>query len=78
MTTHDKDKIIAAAREAGFLYYDEFPQDYKCKIEALYAIAFEAGRVAEREEFAQILARQNADPSFKHRIASAIRARSMK
>ncbi len=43
MTTHDKDKIIAAAKEAGFIYYGEFPQDYKCKIEALYAIAFEDG-----------------------------------
>ena len=54
MTTHDRDKVIAAAKEAGFIYYGEFPQDYKCKIEALYAIAHEAGRVAERKKYTKI------------------------
>lgn len=43
--------------------------------ELFYAIAFEAGRQAEREKCAQILERQDVDPSFKHRMASAIRAR---
>ena len=53
MTT-ERDEILTAARDAGFLHYGKFPQDYKCKIEALYSIAFEAGRQAEREEIAEL------------------------
>ena len=78
MITHDRDKVISAAKEAGFIYYGEFPQDYKCKIESLYTIAFEAGRVAEREECAKIIEKQDVDPAFKHRMAFSIRSRSTK
>lgn len=65
MTTQEQ--IIAA----GFEHFEQFPDDYKQKLIAL----FEAGRVAEREECANILEAQDVDPSFKHRMADAIRTR---
>lgn len=56
MTTHDRDKVIAAA--IGCI---EGPYDRSRaititgnEIERLYAIAFEAGRQAEREECAKV------------------------
>ena len=55
MTTHDKEKIIAAAKEAdsGFTGDDDFNLGtYIVGLEAIerfYAIAFESGRQAERE-----------------------------
>jgi hypothetical protein len=59
MTTHDRDKIIAAAKEAG-IFKRMTPVGttemfcYESNIERLYDIAFEAGRVAEREECAKV------------------------
>lgn len=44
MTTQEQ--IIAA----GFEHFEQFPDDYKQKLVALYNIAYEAGRVAERED----------------------------
>ena len=51
MTTHDKDKIIAAAKEAGFTYFGQ--SDIQDVRNMFYSIAFEAGRQAEREEINQ-------------------------
>ena len=56
MTIHDRYKIIAAAKEAGF---SRAPPKFKhwrgtiSDVERLYAIAFEDGRQAEREEINQ-------------------------
>ena len=89
MTT-EREEIITAAKEAGFLYYGEFPQDYKGKIEALYAVAFEAGRQAEREECLDICINHASDYAVFNcepyesmeqgalSCALTIRARSMK
>lgn len=65
MTTHNRDKIIAAAEEAGSsIVGGEDGTDTQCwtgdiaftdeTLEAFYTIAFEAGRVAEREECAKV------------------------
>jgi hypothetical protein len=61
MTTHDRDKVIATAKEAG-CELRETPDGLIAYlghsrtsdvIERLYAIAYEAGRVAEREDCAK-------------------------
>ena len=78
MTTHDKDKIIAAAKEAGFTYYCDFPGIYKMKFDALYAIAFEDGRQAEREECAILVEDSDSDGPDPRDLADSIRARSTK
>ena len=73
-----REQIIAAARKAdhGFgshtlggsvVGFDA--------VERFYAIAFEAGRMAEQEMCARIIEAQDVDPSFKNRMATAIRAR---
>jgi hypothetical protein len=54
MTTHDRDKVIAAASDAGFSVAQTHWDDERLVIERFYAIAFEAGRVAEREECAKV------------------------
>jgi hypothetical protein len=84
MTTHDRDRIISAAKDAGFEHWDQFPLGYKQKLERFYAIAHEAGCVAEREECAKLL----LNGSFLHDkspgkqlaedAAKVIRARSTK
>jgi hypothetical protein len=51
MTTHDLDKVIAAAKESLAYISGPVPR----WIESFYAIAFEAGRVAEREECISIV-----------------------
>ena len=55
MTTHDRNKIIAAANifNAYKLAFDWYAFDEE-ELERFYAIAFEAGRVAEREECANV------------------------
>ena len=72
MTTHDRDKVIAAAREARINKTWNSPEWY-IVFERFYAIAFEAGRVAEREECAKLATINRADLT-----AEAIRARSTK
>ena len=76
MTTHDRDKIIAAAKEAGMSglveggLIDNFEQ--------FYAIAFEDGRLAEREDCAKVCMQQCSvieEPHEFERCAKAIRAR---
>ena len=57
MTTHDKDKIIAAAKEAGAKFDPAWGLAYNCGTETFirfYAIAFEDGRQAEREDCAKV------------------------
>ena len=57
MTTHNKDKIIAAAKEAGGVELQPYDYGAKCDrlimrfevLERFWQIAFEAGRQAERE-----------------------------
>lgn len=45
MTTHDRDKIIAAAKEAGFAEWENTDSpEFLALIAEFYAIAFEAGR----------------------------------
>jgi hypothetical protein len=89
MTTHDRDKVIAAAEEAGiYRLYDGIsygPSGINSEqFERFYAIAFEAGRQAEREECAIEAAKQAQDEPYGHakfrcyNIAEAIRARSTK
>ena len=79
MTTHDRDKIIAIAKEVKA--NNDMFGDFSV---ALYAIAFEAGRQAEREECAVESERQGQDEPYGHakfrcyNIAEAIRARSTK
>ena len=77
MTTHNKDKIIAAAKECGIGWAEglggmpEF-------LEAFYAITFEDGRHAEREECAKVCMQQCSvieEPHEFERCAEAIRAR---
>ena len=80
MTIHDRDKIIAAA--IGCI---EGPYDRSRaititgnEIERLYAIAFEDGRQAEREECAKVCMQQCSvieEPHEFERCAEAIRAR---
>lgn len=60
MTIHDRDKVIAAAKETD----EDFTGNASFNlgdsiigidaVEHFYAIAFEAGRVAEREECAKV------------------------
>lgn len=79
MTTSKE--IIAAAKAAGCELRDTKDgliaylgnSRMSDVIEHLYAIALEEGRRTEREECAQILERQDVDPSFKYRMANAIR-----
>ena len=72
MTT--REQIIAAARQAGCLHAQR-PEGYVVydhQLIAFYAIAFEAGRVAEREECALICDDHADDPVY---CGEAIRAR---
>ncbi len=72
MTT--REQIIAA----GFEHFEQFPDDYKQKLVAL----FEAGRVAEREECAKLCEDEACGGSAFNNAASymskRIRARSTK
>jgi hypothetical protein len=60
MTTHDKDKVIAAAKKAGTYIDDDIDGNPTIEVipescwEKFYAMAFEAGRVAGREECAVV------------------------
>lgn len=85
MTTHDKDKIIAAAKEVGMPQgaSDDFHTTlwllWYPEIKRFYAIAFEAGRQAEREECAALCEYLPVGCGFEGRtFADAIRARSTK
>jgi hypothetical protein len=73
MTTHDRDKVIAAAKEAGFDFWIESIGPIPFWIERFYAIAYEAGRVAEREECVQMCDNMVLYTGFD--CAEAIRAR---
>ena len=59
MTTHDRDKVIAAAKEAR-IDFDGINNSLPLyvataeEMERFYSIAFEAGSVAEREECAKV------------------------
>ena len=85
MTTYDRDKIIAAAKEAGIVI-DKFGWTITSvpveRMEALYAIANEDGRQAEREDCAKecediglSLHGEGRDDSEAYDCADAIRAR---
>lgn len=61
MTTHDRDKVIALREEADKFATNELscegeyhPDFHTVSDERFYAIAFEAGRQAEREECAKL------------------------
>jgi hypothetical protein len=90
MKTHDRDKVIAAAKEAGnncdfavhIPAWDKSTWEF---MERFYAIAHEAGRVAEREECAKVCdtdwngdADTYAYSEAANECAEAIRARSTK
>ena len=57
MITHDRDKVIAAAKKVDPSINEEtvdfLDDDGMQKLEAFYTIAFEAGRIAEREACAK-------------------------
>jgi hypothetical protein len=77
MTTHDRDKVIAATKECFDCYEDgrgrfEYSAD-EYGLERFYAIAYEAGRVAEREECVQMCDNMVLYTGFD--CAEAIRAR---
>lgn len=62
MTTHDRDKIIAAAKEAGFAEWENTDSpEFLALIAEFYAIAFENGRQAEREECLNICINHASD-----------------
>lgn len=83
MTTHDRDKIIAAAKEAdsGFTGDESFNLGTSLvgleAVEYFYAIAFEHGRQAEREECAKVCEHIDSLASSNPPMlcAKAIRAR---
>lgn len=52
MITHDRDKIIAAAKDAGM--FSSIPLPQWLPTERFYATAFEAGRQAERDDLSTI------------------------
>jgi len=57
MTT--REQVIAAAENSGVHTYPQWLHGAKLPLlEKFYAIAFEAGRVAEREECAKVCERQ--------------------
>lgn len=77
MTTHDRDKVIAAAKECYHPY-----SEWSIDLARFYAIAFEAGRVAEREACAVVCERLISGDGicadnevWIHDCAEAIRAR---
>jgi hypothetical protein len=89
MTTHDRDKIIALREEADKFATNELscegeyhPDFHTVSDERFYAIAFEAGRVAEREECAKVCDNLSSkwpiDDNMIDMCAKAIRARSTK
>ena len=73
MTTHDRDKVIAAARESQLAYQSDVMLSLD-ELEAFYAIAHEAGRVAEREECAKVCD-EIAEADNGYWCAMTIRAR---
>ena len=81
MTTHDRDKVLAAAKEAGAKFDPAWGLAYNCGTETFirfYAIAFEHGRQAEREDCAKVCMQQCSvieEPHEFERCAEAIRAR---
>ncbi len=74
MTT--REQIIAAAKEAGITYSGTMPEifDSQDVLAKFYAIAFEAGRVAEREACAA-LCDEIAEADNGYWCAMTIRAR---
>jgi hypothetical protein len=80
MTTHDRDKVIAAAKEAGM--FNSIPLSKLLPLELFYAIANEAGRVAEREECAKVCEELPSlwptERVIADECSSAIRARTTK
>lgn len=74
-----RDDIIRMAKEADALFYGLGPKGSAISnletLERFAAIMFEKGQNAEAEMVASIIQAQDIDPSFKHRIADAIRAR---
>ena len=73
MTTHERDKIIAAAKEAGFGAY---AYEAMSMFERFYAIAYEDGRQAEREDCSS--GWEPHKEYFGSTIVDTIRARSTK
>lgn len=73
MTTHDKDEIIAAAKEAGIV---ALASNMKL-LNSFYANALEHGRKAEREELSEIFEKSHTWLTNVAVIAT-IRARSTK
>lgn len=78
MTTHEQ--IIAAAKEAGISYSGKMPEvfDSQDMLTKFYAIAFEAGRQAEREECCSIVFGQCGSDNVAQRTVDAISARGTK
>ena len=74
MTTHDRDKIITAAKESGAYISGPVPR----WIERFYAIAHEDGRQAERKECSVLLETMSESDWLPKQLAKAIRARSTK
>ena len=55
MTTHDKDKIIAAAKEAGFAEWENTDSpEFLALIAEFYTIAFAAGAASRDAEIAEL------------------------
>jgi hypothetical protein len=86
MTIHDRDKIIALREEADKFATNELscegeyhPDFHTVSDERFYAIAFEAGRQAEREECAKYIENQSLPDAYSEPclawFAEDIRAR---
>lgn len=76
-----REEIIAAAKLCGY-WSGQTIEMNDVGIERFYAIAFEAGRVAEREECANVCDEytefNNSPSNFAENCSKAIRARSTK
>ena len=71
-----RDEIISMAREAGFhAWYSTPDREYHFGCVVKFATLVAA---REREMCALILEAQDIDPSFRNRMATAIRARAEK
>jgi hypothetical protein len=62
---------IDIIREAGFVYWEQFPTDYQNKLKAFEALV----RADEREACAKVCDDMNDSDWFPRQCAAAIRAR---
>ena len=75
MTTHDRKKVIAASKKAG-VYSEACEHVFGASLERFYAIAHEAGRVAEREDLREQLADNHKQVTMLRKLVGEIYCRN--